>query len=109
MPDFSLPRTATALPHGGLRTLLPQIGAPDQFGNPATGHTGRLVIENPADKGMGALYFRAGRIYAATLKGFTPPVATRMLSGDLITQETFEYLDSLDPETVGPEAIERDG
>lgn len=104
MSEITLSPVRRPLPPGGLRALLRDLGAGDAFGNPAPAHGGRLVVE--ADKGReGSLYFRAGRVYSASLKGFSPPVATRMLSGDLISDDAFTYLNSLAPDSVGADAV----
>lgn len=106
MPTSPLPITATSLPNGGLRALLRDMGASDEFGNPPVPYTGRLVLEDNGNGRDGAIFMRAGKVYATHLSGYVPPVATRMLSGGLIASDVFDYLNSLDPAEVGPAVIE---
>jgi hypothetical protein len=99
-----LPDTPTALPTGGLRALLRRLGAADEFGNPAPARTGCLVITDSAASN-GSIYLRSGRIYAAQLSGFTPPVALRLLSGGHLSDQQYHELSGLPPETAGQTAV----
>jgi hypothetical protein len=105
VPAITLPKSPVPLEAGGLRTLLRKFGAPDEFGNPAPAHTGCITIVDPVTGREGLLFLRAGRIYAAALSGFVPPVAIRLLSGGLLTAEAYQHLASVAPEKVGAEAL----
>lgn len=105
MPAITLPKTPVALAAGGLRTLLRAFGASDEFGNPAPAHTGCITVTDDSTNREGRLYLRAGRIYAASLTGFIPPVAVRLLSGGLLSAEAFAHLSSLEPSKVSEEAV----
>jgi hypothetical protein len=102
-----LPTTPTPLPAGGLRAVLRTLGAADEFGNPAPAYTGRIVVKDPNARANASFYLRSGRIYAATLSGFTPPVALRLLSGGLLSAAAYADLHELTPDLVGPTAISR--
>jgi hypothetical protein len=102
----TLPTRPTALPVGGLRTLLRTFSAPDEFGNPAPSITGRIFLHDPDEKRDGIVYLRAGRVYATDLAGFQPPIAMRMMSGGLLRNEQYKKLLALTPAEVGPAAVE---
>lgn len=107
MPNSQLPLEPTALPAGGTRAVIRNIGASDAYGNPAPGKTGRIVIVNGVDNRQGYIYLRGGRVYAAGLTGFKPAVALRMRSGGLVGDEALAYLLTVDPGRVGAESIEK--
>lgn len=103
-----LPTQPTLLPDGGLRALIRRLGAPDDFGNPPIPRTGKIALHDSTEKRSGAVYLRSGRIYAASLQGFVPPITLRLLSGGLLDDEQFQALQKFKPEDVGPQAVALD-
>lgn len=95
------------LPKGGVRSILKDMGAPDQYGNPAPSYTGCITVKEAETGKIGKIFLRAGRVYAASLAGFVPPVITRMMSAGLIDQKIFEYLTSLPANEVNKKAVEK--
>lgn len=93
----------TPLPAGGLRSLIRELGSPDEYGNPPIPITGEIKVFGKQRNG--SIYFKNGKIYGAQLDNFTPPVALRLLSTGLLTDEMYETLDSLPPQQVGDTAI----
>lgn len=100
-----LPVQSTLLPDGGLRALIRQLGAPDEFGNPPIPRTGKIALRDSTEHREGAVYLRSGRIYAASLQGFIPPITLRLLSGGMLNDEQFLALQKYKPEEVGPQAV----
>ena len=107
MADNPLPTTPTELPTGGMRAILNRLGAPDAYGNPAPSYTGCLHVRHDTDDREGAIYLRAGRVYAFTLTGFIPAVAARLRSAGLLSADVYDYLAALDPTEVSAVAVER--
>lgn len=83
------------------------MGSPDEYGNPPVPYSGRVVVNDPNSDREGSVYMRHGRVYSVALDGFMPPIATRLHSGGMITDDQWEYLLSLEPQDVGPEAVIR--
>lgn len=103
--SIPLPTAPTPLPHGGLRALLRRLGSPDQFGNPAPAITGRIVLTDEPRQREGSVWLRSGRVYAISFTGFVPPIATRLMSGGMLTHEQYQYLLTLPAEQCGPECV----
>ena len=107
MSTLVLSDTPAPLPYGGVRMLLRQLGSPDEFGNPPPAYTGKVALEDVANGRTGSIFLRGGRVYAVGFTGFTPPIATRLFSGGMLTSEQYESLNSLAPEAAGDEAVRR--
>lgn len=105
MPNLSLSDTFTTLPKGGVRTVLKEMGAPDQYGNPAPNYTGCIVVKESTTGKEGRIFLRSGRVYSTSLSGFIPPISTRMLSAGLINQEIFNYLNTVPAEKINDEIL----
>lgn len=91
------------LPPGGLRALLKALGAPDKYGNPPVAISGEIKIFGKQRNG--SVYLKNGKIYGAQLDKFTPPIALRLLSTGLLTEEMFHTLEELHPHQVGETAL----
>lgn len=104
MIDFESSTTPTPLPPGGLRPVLRDLGAADEFGNPAPTRTGRLYLVDTIHGRNGSVYLKAGKIYAVSFSGFVPPVLRRLNSGGHLTEEQYQYLEG-DEANAGPEAV----
>ncbi len=91
------------LPPGGLRGLLKSLGSPDKYGNPPLPITGEVKVFGTQRNG--SIYLKNGKIYGAQLDNFTPPLALRLLSTGLLTDEMFEVLYQLNPSQVGATAV----
>lgn len=105
MPSLTLSDTFTSIPKGGVRTILKDMGAPDQYGNPAPNYTGCIVVKDLMTNKEGKIFLRSGRVYSTALSGFVPPISTRMLSAGLINKEIFNYLNTIPTEQIKEEIL----
>lgn len=99
------------LPVGGLRNLLRKFDNPESSRKFMLDGTGRIALylyrnnTNDIEPQKGFVYFKNHKIYSITYEGFTPPIATRLLTGGFINEEIYLYLNQLDPMLVGDEAV----
>jgi hypothetical protein len=91
------------LPPGGLRGLLKSLGSPDKYGNPPLPITGEIKVFGPQRNG--SIYLKNGKVYGAQLDSFTPPIALRLLSTGLLSDDMFQTLYKLKPDQVGATAV----
>jgi hypothetical protein len=101
--SYELNSSRAKLPSGGLRALLKELGSPDEYGNPPLPITGEIKIFGKQRDG--SVYLKNGKVYAAQLENFTPPIALRLMSSGVLTQEMFAELNSLAPNEVSKAAI----
>lgn len=98
------------LPPGGVRTLLRDLGGVGEYTSPLeetwTGVITMTRADNPDTQAH--LWLRGGQLYSADLTGFTPPMATRLVSaGCLSEDEAYELDTTVDVEQIGSVAAAR--
>jgi hypothetical protein len=103
--NYKLNDSRANLPNGGLRALLKELGSPDEYGNPPLPITGEIKIFGKQRDG--SVYLKNGKVYAAQLENFTPPIALRLMSAGVLTEDMFSELSKLQPNKVSEAAVSK--
>lgn len=101
--NYELDGSRASLPAGGLRALLKELGSSDEYGNPPLPITGEIKVFGKQRDGN--VHLKNGKVYAAQLENFTPPIALRLMSAGVLTEEMFAALAQLPPTEVSEAAV----
>lgn len=100
------------LPPGGVRTLLRDLGGAGEYISPLEETwTGVLrVVRDDENSTEASLWMRGGQVYSASMEGFTPPMATRLVSAGCLSEEEAAELDAtVEISDIGSIAISKYG
>jgi hypothetical protein len=100
-----MPDQVTALPHGGVRTLLRDMGGVEEDGSDGHPWTGQICLTDPGTGRVASLWVHHGAMYAAHLTGYVPPIAARLRSAGAIPPEQYSDYAAMRPEQAGPAAV----
>lgn len=106
MPAYPMTDEPIALPTGGVRTLIRDLGGDENPGHPPAPYTGALHIQRPQGA-HAAIWIHGGIIYAAHLDGYEPPIALRLRTARFLNDAQFRELLEFDSGDAGPEAVDR--
>jgi hypothetical protein len=106
MPAYPMTDEPVALPIGGVRTLIRDLGGDENPSAPPYPYTGAIHL-HLGDRKKAALWLYDGVMYSAHLQGYDPPVALRLKTARLINEQQYQELLGLPSSDAGPEAVDR--